>query len=91
MMANVRSIFWRLYSAESDGHPAELVRAFTERDGRARRDSDLHKGAVEGDRPGDVQHWNRHAPALDDRGWPNDAVAIAQDVIGANEDDSEGG
>jgi hypothetical protein len=67
------------------------VRAFAEIGARRRRDPDLHKGALEGDRPGDVQQWNRRAPALDECGWPDDAVAIAQDVIGANEDDSEGG
>lgn len=65
--------------------------AFADRVRRTRRDPDLHKGALEGDRPGDTQQWNRNAPGVDDRGWPNDAVAIAQDVIGANEDESEGG
>ncbi|HSL20503.1 MAG TPA: hypothetical protein VK886_03145 [Vicinamibacterales bacterium] len=57
----------------------------------ARRDPDLHYGAIEGNRPGDVQQWNRNAPALDERGMPSDQVAIAQDAIGANEDESEGG
>jgi hypothetical protein len=89
-MANVRSIFWRLYSAESDARPADLVRAFGELSGRARRDPDLHRGAIEGDRPGDWQQSNRNAPGIDDRGWPNDPIAIAQDVIGANEDETEG-
>lgn len=46
---------------------------------------------MEGDRPGDPQQWNHHAPALDDGGLPSDTVAIAQDVIGANEDETEGG
>lgn len=91
MMANVRSIFWRLYSADSGGHPAELVRPFADLSGRARRDPDLHRGAIEGDRPGDRQHWNRNAPGVDERGWPSDEVATAQDAIGANEDESEGG
>ena len=50
-------------------------------------DSDFHKGAVEG--PGELQG-NPNAPALDDRGLPNDEVAIAQDVIGANEDETQG-
>ena len=58
--------------------------------GAGRRDPDLHHGALEGDRPGDPQQWNRNATALDDRGLPDDSVAIAEDVIGANEDDSEG-
>lgn len=56
-----------------------------------RRNPDLHRGALEGDRPGDPQQWNHNAPALDERGWPADPVAIAQDVIGANEDETEGG
>jgi hypothetical protein len=67
------------------------VLAFADRVRRTRHDPDLRKGAVEGDRPSDAQQWNRNAPGIDDRGWPNDAVAIAQDVIGANEDDTEGG
>ena len=50
-------------------------------------DSDLHKGAVEG--PPDGQG-NANAPGLDEQGMPNDAVAIAQDVIGANEDQTQG-
>jgi hypothetical protein len=55
MMANVHSIFWRLYSADFAGHPAELVGSRSE-PGEARRDPDLHKGALEGDRPGDEQN-----------------------------------
>jgi hypothetical protein len=55
------------------------------------RDQDISKGAVEGDRPTDEQFGNRNAPAIDDEGLPNDEVAIAEDVIGANEDESEGG
>jgi hypothetical protein len=50
-------------------------------------DSDLHKGAVEG--PPDDRD-NPHAPGLDDDGLPNDEVAIAQDVLGANEDETQG-
>jgi hypothetical protein len=55
-------------------------------------DPDLDKGAVEGDRPTDKQHYNHNAPgSLDDEGLPDDRVAIAEDVIGANVDGSEGG
>jgi hypothetical protein len=50
-------------------------------------DPDLHKGAVEGPPDGDG---NPNAPALDEQGLPNDPVAIAQDVIGANEDGTQG-
>ena len=50
-------------------------------------DSDLKKGAVEGP---DGQG-NRNAErALDDKELPRDKVAIAQDVIGANEDGTQG-
>jgi hypothetical protein len=54
-------------------------------------DPDQDKGAVEGDRPTDNQHYNHNAPALDEDGMPSDRVAIAEDVIGANVDGSEGG
>lgn len=51
-------------------------------------DSDLQKGAVEGSPDG---QGNRNAEgALNDDGLPRDDVAIAQDVIGANEDDTQG-
>jgi hypothetical protein len=47
---------------------------------------------VEGDRPTDrPQQGNENAPALDDQGLPNDEAKIAQDVIGANLDETEGG
>lgn len=49
-------------------------------------DQDLHKGAVEGDRPDDVQQGNPNVPALDGDGLPNDPKAIAEDRIGANVD-----
>jgi hypothetical protein len=50
-------------------------------------DSDLHKGAIEGSPDG---QGNPSGTGLDDQGWPNDEVAIAQDVIGANEDETTG-
>lgn len=52
-------------------------------------DPDLTKGAVEGVQ-GEEEHGNANAPALDDEGWPNDAIAIAEDVLGANEDETQG-
>ncbi len=55
-------------------------------------DFDEHIGAVEGDRPSDKPNMgNPNAPALDEEGLPNDEAAIAQDVIGANLDKTEGG
>ncbi len=54
-------------------------------------DPDLDKGAVEGDRPTDKQQGNENAPrALDANGLPKDRLAIAEDVIGANADQTQG-
>ena len=54
-------------------------------------DPDQDKGAVEGDRPTDKQQGNRNAArALDADGLPKDRVAIAEDVIGANADQTQG-
>ena len=50
-------------------------------------DQDIHKGAIE-DGPDTLG--NQNAPALDESGWPNDPVAIAEDVLGANEDETQG-
>ena len=58
---------------------------------KSAEESDEHIGAVEGDRPTDPQQGNLNAPALDDQGLPNDPDAIAEDVIGANSDESGGG
>lgn len=59
---------------------------------KPKREFDEHVGAVEGDRPTDrPQQGNENAPALDDQGLPNDDVKIAEDVIGANVDGTEGG
>ncbi len=53
---------------------------------KQRDDQDAHKGAIEGDRPGDEQHGNPNVPALDQNGLPDDTKAIAEDRIGANVD-----
>jgi hypothetical protein len=54
-------------------------------------DPDNDKGAVEGDRPTDNQQGNENAPgALDGNGLPKDRLAIAEDVIGANADQTQG-
>jgi hypothetical protein len=53
-------------------------------------DPDIHKGAIEGDRPTDEQIGNPHGDGVNDEGLPDDPVAIAEDVIGANEDESQG-
>jgi hypothetical protein len=53
-------------------------------------DQDIHKGAVEGDRPGDKQHSNPHGDGVDRDGLPDDPVASAEDREGANADKSQG-
>jgi len=54
-------------------------------------DQDQSKGAVEGDRPSDKQQGNKNAPgALDSNGMPRNKKAIAEDVIGANADETQG-
>jgi hypothetical protein len=52
--------------------------------------SDEHLGAVEGDRSGDAPPGNRNAPALDEDGMPKNDVAIFEDVVGANADETQG-
>jgi hypothetical protein len=53
-------------------------------------DPDRHKGAIEGDRPNDTQHSNPHGEGLNAEGLPDDEQAIAEDVIGANNDETQG-
>ena len=54
-------------------------------------DPDQDKGAVEGDHVTDKQQGNRNAAhALDSDGMPKDRIAIAEDVIGANADQTQG-
>jgi hypothetical protein len=53
-------------------------------------DADVHKGAVEGDRPTDEQHFNPLGDGVDEEGLPDDPVAIAEDEIGANVDETQG-
>ena len=54
------------------------------------QDQDLSKGAVEGPPHKDSQGNRNAEDALDDQGLPDDCVAIAEDVIGANVDESQG-
>ena len=49
-----------------------------------------HEGAVEGDKPSDTQQGNENAQALDDQGMPKDCDKVAEDVIGANLDETQG-
>lgn len=52
-------------------------------------DPALHQGVVEGDDSSGDGYSNHNAPALDAEGLPNNAIAIAEDRIGANVDDPE--
>jgi hypothetical protein len=54
------------------------------------QDPAAHKGAIEGDRPGDEQLGNPNGDGVDENGLPDDPVATAQDKIGANEDSTQG-
>jgi hypothetical protein len=58
--------------------------------GQQSEEPDLHEGAVEGDRPDDVQNSNTNAPALDENGLPSDETKICEDVLGANLDKTQG-
>ncbi len=50
-----------------------------------------HEGAVEGDKVTDrPQQGNENAQALDDQGMPADCDKVAEDVLGANEDETQG-
>jgi len=53
-------------------------------------DPDVHKGAIEGDRPTDEQQGNPHGEGIDEHGLPDDPVAVAEDVEGANADETQG-
>jgi hypothetical protein len=59
--------------------------------GQQREAADQHEGAVEGDRPTDSpQHGNANAPALNEQGLPADEEKIAEDVLGATLDETQG-
>ena len=51
-------------------------------------DSDMEKGAIEGSPDGQGNE-NAQGP-LDENGLPRDKTAIAEDVAGANEDQTQG-
>jgi len=51
---------------------------------------DEHEGAVEGDKAEDPQQGNENAQALDDEGMPDDCDKVAEDVIGATLDETQG-
>jgi hypothetical protein len=56
----------------------------------AHRDQFASKGTLEGDHPADLQQCNGHGAGLDADGMPADEVAIAEDVFGAEVDETQG-
>jgi hypothetical protein len=52
--------------------------------------SDEHLGAVEGDRATDTQQGNRNAALVQDDQDPEGEVPTAEDVLGANTDETQG-
>jgi hypothetical protein len=54
-------------------------------------DPDIHKGAIESDRPSqETNVENKRKGGVDTEGMPDNPVAQAQDRIGANDDESQG-
>jgi hypothetical protein len=53
-------------------------------------DPDVHKGAIEGDKPTDEQIGNPHGDGVDEQGLPDDPIATAEDAEGANADKTQG-
>jgi hypothetical protein len=52
-------------------------------------DPDIHKGAIEGDRPSDEQQFNPNGDGVNADGLPDDPVATGEDVEGANADKAQ--
>src|SRR4029453_14575530 len=73
MMANVRSVIRRLYTAPTQ--PQETT--MTSMAMKQQDDQDHHKGAIEGDRPYDEQNSAQGTDALDENGLPADCDRIA--------------
>jgi hypothetical protein len=53
-------------------------------------DPEIHKGAIEGDRPSDEQNVENKGTGVDAEGMPNDPMATAEDEEGANADKTQG-
>jgi hypothetical protein len=54
---------------------------------KQQNDPDVHKGAIEGDRPSDEQLGNPHGDGHNEVVLPDDPIAIAEDQIVSNEDE----
>ena len=53
-------------------------------------DPDVHKGAIEGDRPTTNKWATRNGDGIDENGLPDDPIATAEDRLGANVDETQG-
>jgi hypothetical protein len=71
----------------SDGHMLASLEEVMADSAAPLEDNDIHKGAMEDNRPGPER--SSH-PGLDANGLPNDPIAIASDMLGANVDKSQG-
>src|SRR5215831_14846004 len=88
MMASVRSVISAKYSRGYLSLSQEPQMTMMSK--KQMNDQDIHKGAIEGDRPSDEQNGNPHGSGIDDSGLPDDPVAVAEDAEGANADGTEG-
>jgi hypothetical protein len=86
----------KLFKSGQDRHGTSFAARFRGRvrmsrtlAGDPKPDPALHQGVVEGNDSSGEGYSNPNAPALDAEGLPNDAIAIAEDRIGANVDDPE--
>jgi hypothetical protein len=62
----------------------------TPTDTRQTDDPDIHKGAIEGDRPSDEQNVDDRGTGVDKKGLPNNPKATTEDREGANQDKTQG-
>jgi hypothetical protein len=88
MMANVRSVISADYSRRNLSLSKEPTMTPTGK--QQLNDPDIHKGAIEGDRPSDEQQGNPNGTGINDAGLPDDPIATAEDEEGANLDRTQG-
>ena len=82
----IKRIAWRTQANREGGLSERALRRAAE----VANDADLRL-TMPGDRPTDKQQGNNNAPgALDANGLPKNRIAIAEDVIGANADQTQG-
>ena len=77
---SLKAVFVRCWYQTREMLPMETMNSSS-------TDQDARTGAIEEERPGGQ---DSGAPGLDGNGLPNDAIAIAQDAVGAREDGTQG-